>query len=34
VMQASGPLRWGRDLAMSLRGEKLLDMPRLYGFRG
>lgn len=34
VMQASGPLRWGRDLAMSLRGEKLLDMPWLYGFRG
>ncbi|MFT4190906.1 MAG: FAD-dependent monooxygenase [Comamonas sp.] len=33
VMQASGPLRWGRDLAMAVRGEKLLDMPWLYGFR-
>jgi salicylate hydroxylase len=33
VMQASGPLRWSRDLAMMVRGAKLLDMPWLYGFQ-
>lgn len=33
VMQAGGLLRWGRNVAMAVRGEKLLDMPWLYGFR-
>ncbi|MES2401028.1 MAG: FAD-dependent monooxygenase [Pseudomonadota bacterium] len=31
VFHASGLLRWGRDLSMKLLGEKLLDMPWLYG---
>ena len=33
VFHASGPLRWGRDLAMRLLGERLLDMPWLYRAR-
>ncbi len=32
IFHASGPMRWGRDLAMKLLGEKLLDLPWLYGF--
>ncbi|MES2283427.1 MAG: FAD-dependent monooxygenase [Pseudomonadota bacterium] len=31
IFHASGLLRWGRDLSMKLLGEKLLDMPWLYG---
>ncbi|WP_411885278.1 FAD-dependent monooxygenase [Polaromonas sp. YR568] len=31
VFHADGVLRWGRDLAMKVLGEKLLDMPWLYG---
>lgn len=31
IFHARGPLRWGRDLAMRLGGERLLDMPWLYG---
>ncbi len=31
VFHANGLLRWGRDLSMKLLGEKLLDMPWLYG---
>lgn len=31
IFHASGPVRWGRDVAMKLMGEKLLDMPWLYG---
>ena len=34
IFHASGPMRWGRDAAMKLNGEKLLDMPWLYGFSG
>ncbi len=30
IFHATGPLRWGRDLAMRLGGEGLLDMPWLY----
>ena len=30
IFHASGPLRWGRDAAMKLLGERLLDMPWLY----
>ena len=33
IFHASGSLRWGRDVAMMLMGERLLDMPWLYGFR-
>ena len=33
IFHANGLLRWGRDVSMSLRGEKLLDMPWLYGFK-
>lgn len=31
IFHAAGPLRWGRDLGMRLLGERLLDMPWLYG---
>jgi len=31
VFHARGPLRWGRDVAMKLLGERLLDLPWLYG---
>jgi salicylate hydroxylase len=30
IFHASGPLRWGRDLAMRALGERLLDQPWLY----
>ena len=33
IFHATGPVRWGRDAAMKLMGEKLLDMPWLYGYR-
>ena len=32
IFHAQGPMRWGRDAAMKVMGEKLLDMPWLYGF--
>lgn len=31
IFHADGIVRWGRDAAMKLLGEKLLDMPWLYG---
>ncbi|NQW94943.1 MAG: FAD-dependent monooxygenase [Polaromonas sp.] len=31
IFHATGPTRWGRDVAMKLMGERLLDMPWLYG---
>ena len=31
IFHASGPTRWGRDVAMQLLGERLLDLPWLYG---
>ncbi len=31
IFHARGVVRWGRDAAMKLLGEKLLDMPWLYG---
>jgi len=31
IFHASGLVRWGRDQAMQLVGERLLDMPWLYG---
>jgi salicylate hydroxylase len=33
IFHASGLLRWGRDAAMKLLGERLLDLPWLYGGR-
>ena len=30
IFHARGPLRWGRDLAMGLLGERLIDVPELY----
>ena len=33
IFHATGPTRWGRDVAMKLMGERLLDMPWLYGLR-
>lgn len=32
IFHATGPMRWGRDTAMKLMSERLLDMPWLYGF--
>jgi len=34
IFHATGPLRWGRDAAMKLLGESLLDLPWLYGGAG
>ncbi|GAB3470404.1 FAD-dependent monooxygenase [Polaromonas eurypsychrophila] len=31
IFHASGPVRWGRDASMKLLGERLLDLPWLYG---
>ncbi|MBA4327911.1 MAG: FAD-dependent oxidoreductase [Polaromonas sp.] len=31
IFHADGVLRWGRDLSMKLLGERLLDVPWLYG---
>ena len=33
IFHATGPARWGRDAAIKLMGEQLLDMPWLYGYR-
>ena len=33
IFHATGPLRWGRDLALRLLGERLLDVPWLYQAR-
>ena len=33
IFHATGLVRWGRDVAMKLMGEQLLDMPWLYGFQ-
>ncbi len=30
IFHARGPMRWGRNLAMAVLGERLLDVPRLY----
>ncbi|HRO80677.1 MAG TPA: FAD-dependent monooxygenase, partial [Alicycliphilus denitrificans] len=30
IFHATGPVRWGRDLALRLLGERLLDVPWLY----
>lgn len=30
IFHAAGPLKWGRDAAMALLGERLMDVPRLY----
>lgn len=34
IFHATGPVRWGRDLALRLGGERLLDLPWLYGGEG
>jgi salicylate hydroxylase len=31
IFHASGLVRWGRNTAMSMLGEPLLDLPWLYG---
>lgn len=33
IFHARGPLRWGRDASLRLLGEKVLDLPWLYGAR-
>lgn len=32
IFHARGPLRWGRDLALRLLGEHVLDLPWLYRY--
>jgi salicylate hydroxylase len=32
IFHAAGPLRWGRDLGMRMLGERLIDLPWLYGY--
>lgn len=32
IFHAEGPLRWSRDAGMKLLGEKVLDVPWLYGY--
>ena len=34
IFHATGPLRWARDLALRLLGERLLDVPWLYRGEG
>ena len=34
IFHATGPLRWGRDMALRLLGERLLDVPWLYEYPG
>lgn len=31
IFHATGPLRWGRDLSMKMLGERVMDLPWLYG---
>jgi salicylate hydroxylase len=31
IFHATGPVAWGRNLSMRLMGERLMDMPWLYG---
>ncbi|HEY3047922.1 MAG TPA: FAD-dependent oxidoreductase, partial [Polaromonas sp.] len=31
IFHAEGLLRWGRDASLKLLGQKLLDLPWLYG---
>ena len=33
IFHVTGPVRWSRDVAMKLMGEKLLDIPWLYGYQ-
>ena len=33
IFHSTGSMRWGRDVAMKLMGEQLLDMTWLYGYR-
>lgn len=33
IFHATGLVRWGRDVGMKVLGERLLDMPWLYGYR-
>ena len=33
IFHAQGLVRWGRDASMKLLGEKLMDMPWLYGYK-
>ena len=34
IFHATGPVRWGRDMAMRLLGSKLMDVPWLYSGEG
>ena len=34
IFHANGVLRWARDTAMQAMGERLLDLPWLYGYQG
>jgi salicylate hydroxylase len=32
IFHATGPMQWARDVGLRTLGEKLLDMPWLYGY--
>lgn len=34
IFHAQGPVRWGRDAALQTFGQRLIDVPWLYGWRG
>jgi salicylate hydroxylase len=31
IFHAAGPVAWGRNMSMRLMGERLMDVPWLYG---
>ncbi|MEY4341011.1 MAG: hypothetical protein RL541_515 [Pseudomonadota bacterium] len=34
IFHATGPMQWARDVGLRVLGERLMDMPWLYGYRG
>ena len=34
IFHATGPMQWARDAGLRVLGERLMDMPWLYGYRG
>ena len=34
IFHATGPMQWARDVGLRVLGERLMDMPWLYGYLG
>ena len=34
IFHATGPMQWARDIGLRMLGERLMDMPWLYGYQG